>query len=92
MIRKALIALAAVTAAGLALAPAADAKTRINFDVGINLGGGGIYVGPGAGFYDDDFVMVSDEPDCGWEMVRHKKWNASHTRKVVFFTKQYVCG
>ena len=92
MIHNTLIALAAVSAAAIVLAPAANAKTHIKFNVAVNLGGGGIYVGPGAGFYDDDFVMVSDEPDCGWEMVRHKKWNASHTRKVVFFTKQYVCG
>lgn len=92
MIRNTLIALAAVSAAALTFAPAADAKTHINFDVGVNLGGGGIYVGPGVGYYDDDFVMISNEPDCGWELVKHKKWNASHTHKIVFFTKQYVCG
>ena len=90
MIHNTLIALAAVSAAALVLAPAANAKTHIKFNVAVNLGGAGIYVGPG--YYDDAFVMVSDEPDCGWEMVKHKKWNANHTHKVVFFTKQYVCG
>ena len=38
--------------------------------------------GPGAGFYDG----------CGWQLVKHKKWNAGYTRKKVYVTKEYVCG
>lgn len=90
MIRNTLIALAAVSAAGIAMASVAEAKTRVNFDIGINLGAGGIYVGPGPAYYDGGYMAVDDE--CGWHLVRHKTWNASHTKKFVFFTKEYVCG
>ena len=92
MIRNTVIALAAVTALGAAMASAAEAKTHVNLDIALNLGGGGIYIGPGPGpgFYDDGYITVEDE--CSWQLVKHRKWNASRTRKIVFYTKEYVCG
>lgn len=96
MTRKPLIALAALAAAGLAFATAAEAKTKIHFGVGVNLGGP-VYVGGGYGYpyydyYGGDYLVVSEGPDCHWMSIKHKKWNASHTKKIVYFTKEYVCG
>lgn len=88
MIRNALIAFSAAGAMGLALAPAAEAKTKIHLDVGFNIGGPGIYVdGPGHS-YDDDFYYGDD---CHYVKVKHKKWNKAHTKKIVYFTKELVC-
>ena len=92
MIRNTLIATAAISAIAIGLASSAGAKTKVIFDIGLNLGSGGFYAGPGAGFYDDEFLAAGDDDDCGWEKVMHKKWNASHTHKIVFFTKEWVCG
>jgi hypothetical protein len=85
MIRNALIALTAAGAMGLAFAPAAEAKTKINVDLGFHVGGGGIYIG-GPGYYDDGWYG-----DCGFIKVKHKKWNKWHTKKIVWYTKKYVC-
>jgi hypothetical protein len=90
MIRSTLIALAATACLGLAISTVAKAKTNFNIDVGLNVGSGGIYVAPGVGVYDDDVYLVEDE--CGWHSVKHKKWNKFHTKKIVYFTKEWVCG
>ena len=87
MIRNTLIALTAAGAMGLALAPAAEAKTKIHLDVGFNVGGAGIYIG-GPGYYDGGWGY----DDCHYVKVKHKKWNKAHTKKIVYFTKELVCG
>lgn len=89
MIRSTFIALAAVASLGVAMASSAEARTRINLDIGINLGGAGLYLGPRPYYYDPGYYAV--ESDCRWLLLKHRKWNRSHTRKVVFFTKEYVC-
>ena len=92
MFRKALVAFAATSAIALAAAPAAEAKTKVNFDLGINVGGGGVIIDPGFGVYDDDFYVSVDDDFCGWQKVKHKKWNKAHTKKVIYFSKEWVCG
>ena len=85
MIRKALIALTAAGAIGLAFAPAAEAKTKIHVNLGFYGGGGGIYLG-GPGYYYDGW-----DDDCHYIKVKHKKWNKHHTKKIVWFSKKLVC-
>jgi hypothetical protein len=89
MIRNTLFALAAAGAIGVALAPAAQAGPKLNIDLGIGISGGVIHVGS-PGYYDDDYV--DDGEDCEVVTVRHKKWNKTHTKKVVYYTKELVCG
>ena len=87
MIRKSLIALTAAGAVGLAFAPAAEDKQKVHFNVGFDVGGGGIYVGP-PGYYDDDYYFGGD---CQYVKVKHKRWNKAHTKKFVYFTTELVC-
>ena len=85
VIRKSLIALAAAaTFAGFA---ASQAEAKIQVNGYINLGLPGIYVGSGYPVYDD---YSWDEPDCGWQLVKHKKWKNGH--KKIYYTKEWVCG
>ncbi len=77
MIRNAVIALSAAAAMGLALAPAAQAKT--NFDFNITIGSPGYH-----GIYIHDGY-------CHYKKVKHVKWNKWHTKKVVYFTKKLIC-
>lgn len=88
MIRNALIALTAAAAIGVALAPAAQAKTKVNFDVNFAVDGGYIQVGSPA-YYDDGYVVMDD--DCHMVKIKHTKWNKWHTKKVTFYTKEMVC-
>jgi hypothetical protein len=87
MIRSAILGLAATAAFGLALAPAAQAKTNISLDVGLVLGGGGIYVG-GPAYYDDDYGYGGE--DCHYVKVKHKKVKNNGKVKV-WFTSKLVC-
>ncbi|WP_373502610.1 hypothetical protein [Aestuariivirga sp.] len=84
MLRTALIALTAAAAATLALAPAAQAKTNIDFNIGFGVApgfyvGAPVYVG-GYG-YDDD---------CHYVKVKHKKVKANGKVKV-WYSKERVC-
>jgi hypothetical protein len=89
MTRKTLIALAAVAALTVGFGTSAQARTHVNIGFGINLGSHGFLDGDyGHGYYDDDY---GDE-DCGYQMVRKVRWNHSHTRKIVRWTKEWVCG
>ena len=90
MFRNILIALSATATLALAAAPVAEAKTNIDLDFGVVIGGGGVLVAPTAGIYDDDFYV--DDDMCGWQTVKRKKWNKAHTKRVVYFTKEWVCG
>ena len=88
MIRNAFIALAATAALGVALAPAAQAKNSINFDV--NLGFGGGYIGVGSpGYYPvyDDYAGYDD--DCHYVKVKHAK--KKNGKIHVWYTKKLVC-
>lgn len=88
MIRNALIAVTAAAALGVALAPAAQAKSSINIDV--DFGFGGFYDGHrGHHGFNDDYGWYGD--DCHYVKVKHKKWNKSHTKKKIYFTKKLVC-
>lgn len=94
--RKTLIALAAAAALTIGLGASAQAKTNVNIDFGINLGGVGFYDGGyggydsgyGGGYYDD----ADYDEDCGFKMVKHKRWNWNHTHKIVSWSKQWVCN
>ena len=85
MIRNILIALTAAAAMGFALAPAAQAKTNLNLDVGFVIGGGGVYVGEPAEYGDG-----WDDEDCEYVTVKHKKKKANGTVKV-WYSKELVC-
>ena len=85
MIRNTVIALSAIAAMGIALAPAAQAKNNIDINFGFGFGGhghhghhGGIYI-----YGDDDY--------CHYKKFKVVKWNKWHTKKIVFFKKKLVC-
>jgi hypothetical protein len=86
MIRKTLIAAAALALLAGAASSQAEAKVHINGTINIGLPGGfdGYpYYGDGPYFYDED-------PGCGYEWVKHKKWVNGH--KKIWYSKEYVCG
>lgn len=86
MIRSAIIALTAAATAALAMSPAAQAKNNIDFNIGIGVPLGGIYVG-NAGYYDDDYGY--DDEDCHYVKVKHKK--KKNGKIKVWYTKELVC-
>ena len=100
MFRKALISLVATAALGagmVAMASTAEAHRYHHRDhVVIGLGffpffdfGYPDYGYPGYGYryrhYYDDYN------DCGYRRVAIKKWNRSHTHRVVVHRKRWVC-
>jgi hypothetical protein len=91
MIRKLLIASAAVAAIATAASTAANAK--IHFDV--NVGVPGVYVG-GPAYYPPSYPVYDagyydDEEDCGYKIVKKKKWIPYlHAYKIVK-KKVWVC-
>ena len=89
MFRKAIFVLTSAAVLGLGLAPAAEAKTKFNIDFGVTGDAGAIYIGQPV--YDDDGYELADD-DCRYVKVKHKKWNAAHTRKITYYTKELVCG
>lgn len=84
MLRNTIIALSATAALGLALAPAAQAKTNIDFNV--NLGVGGFVGEPGYYPVDDGWY----EEDCQYVKVKHVK--KKNGKVKVWYTKELVCG
>lgn len=89
MIRKTFIALSAAALLGTGLASTASAKTNLNFDINLGLGGG--YVDPYPVYpVADDYY--DDDPGCGWVWVKKKVWNAAHTHKIWIKKKTWVCG
>ena len=89
MIRNAIIALTATAALGVALAPAAQAKTNIDFNV--NLGFDGGYIGVGSpGYYPayDNYVVEDD--GCHYVKVKHKK-KFKNGKVKIWYSKQLVC-
>lgn len=94
MIRNTVIALTAAAALGAALAPAAQAKNNIDFNV--NLGFGGGYIGVGNykhyndyGYYGHGSYAAYDD-DCHYVKVKHKK-KTKHGKVKVWFSKKLVC-
>jgi hypothetical protein len=97
MFHKAFLSLVAAAALGfgmLGMTSAAEAKHKHHHhhnNVTIGLGFpffGGYpaydYGYPGYGFYDEF-------GDCGYQWVRIKKWNRSHTHRVIVHRKRWVC-
>ncbi len=84
MLRNTIIALSATAALGLALAPTAQAKTNIDFNV--NLGVGGFVNEPGYYPVADDW----DDEDCEYVKVKHLK--KKNGKVKVWYTKELVCG
>lgn len=86
MLRKSLIALAALAALG-AGASAANAKTHININFGFGgFGGYGPYDG---GYYDGGYPYPSY--DCGYELKFKKIW-ISPGHAIFVQKKVWVCG
>lgn len=88
MIRNTIIALTAAAALGVALAPAAQAKSSIDFNVNLGLGG---YIGVGSpGYYPvyDDYAGYDDE-ECHYVKVKHAK--KKNGKIHVWYTKKLVC-
>jgi hypothetical protein len=86
MTRKTLIALTTAAVLAIGFSASAKAETNLNIDFGINLGHGYYDSGYGHGYYD-----ASYDEDCGFRMVKHKRWNWNHTRKIVTWSKRWVC-
>ncbi len=90
MTRKTLIALVAAAALTVGFAASAQAKTNVNIDFGINLGGNGYYDN-GYGYGDYGAGYDDDEDSCGWQLVKKIKWNWNHTHKIVKWKKVWTC-
>ena len=107
MFRKALISLVATAALGtgmVAMTSAAEAHHRHHGHVFIGLGffpffGSGYpaydYGYPGFGYpgYGFRHPLYSDGyyNDCGYQWVAVRRWNPSHTHRVVVHRKRWVC-
>lgn len=97
MIRKTLIAVAAVSAIALSLGTTSAKADSI--DIGLGFGPGGITTGSigfhggytgygyGHGYYDD----AAYDDECGYRIIRKKVWNAWHTRKIWVAKKVWTC-
>jgi hypothetical protein len=96
MFRKALISLVAVATIGtgiVSMSSAADAHRR-HHRSHISLGFAPFFAFPGYGYgygypaYYDDYYAYQD---CGYRRVKVKKWNKSHTHRVIVYKKRWVC-
>lgn len=97
MLRKTLIALAATAALGTAMVGTAEAHHHHSgLIIGLGLGGfgygggygGGYYGGGyGDGYYGGDYYGG----DCGWQWIKVKRWNYSHTRFIIRHKKVWSC-
>ncbi len=99
MIRKTLIAAAAVSAIALSLG-ASSAKAD-SIDIGLGFGAGGItsgsfgihsgYGGYGHG-YRHGYYDTGYDDGCDTRLVRRKVWNRWHTRRIWVWKRVEVCG
>ena len=94
MFRKALISLVAVATIGTGIVSTtstADAHRR-HHRSHISLGFAPFFAFPGYGYgypaYYDDYYAYRD---CGYRRVKVKKWNKSHTHRVIAYKKRWVC-
>jgi hypothetical protein len=81
MLRNSLIALSAAAALGVALAPTAEAKTRIGFN---------IHVGAPVGYVAFGTPRYIYAGGCHYVTVKHKKLKANGRLKV-WYSKNLVC-
>jgi hypothetical protein len=84
MIRKTLIAAAAL--AVLAGAASSQAEAKVHVDV--HIGAPGLYIDTGYPVWDADYY--DEDPGCGFQWVKHTKWKNGH--KKIWYSKEYVCG
>jgi hypothetical protein len=99
MFRKAfisLVATAALAAGTVGLTSTADAKKyhrHHRHHSHISLGFTPFFGYPGYGYgygypaYYDDYGYE----DCGYRRIKVKRWNKSHTHRIVVFKKRWVC-
>ena len=96
MFRKALISLVAVATIGtgiVSMTSTADAHRR-HHRSHISLGFAPFFAYPGYGYgygnpaYYDDYYAYQV---CGYRRVKVKKWNNSHTYRVIVYKKRWVC-
>ena len=100
MYRKALISLvatAALAAGTIGMTSAADAKkyhrhhrhhSNLSFGFAPFFAFPGYDYGYGYPAYYDDYYAYED---CGYRRVKVKKWNRSHTHRVIVYKKRWVC-
>ena len=102
-----LIATAALGAGMVAMTSTAEAHHHHHSQITLGFGffpflGGGYpaygYGYPGFGYpgyryplYYDDYNDYDDYGDCGYRRVAVKKWNQSHTHRIVVHRKRWVC-
>jgi hypothetical protein len=102
MFRKAfisLVATAALAVGTISMTSAADAKKYYRHHhrdhSHISIGFMPFFGYPGYGYdygyrypaYYDDYAYE----DCGYQRIKVKRWNKSHTHRIVVFKKQWVC-
>ena len=102
MFRKAFVSLVAAAALGagmIAMTSAAEANHH-HGHVSIGLGffpfiGSGYpaygYGYPAYGFGYPAYGYYDDYEDCGYRRVAIKKWNKSHTHRIIVHRKRWVC-
>ena len=100
MFRKAMISLvatAALAAGTIGMTSAADAKKyhrhhrhQSHFSLGFEPFLAFPAYGYGYGYpaYYGDYYGYQD---CGYRRVKVKKWNKSHTNRIVVFKKRWIC-
>lgn len=97
MFRKAfisLVATAAMAAGTIGLTSAADAKKHHHHHSHFSLGFVPFFAYPGYGYgygypaYYDDYY---DYQDCGYRRIKVKRWNKSHTHRIIVYKKRWVC-
>ena len=91
MIRKTLIALAAIATLATGMAATAEAKTNIDFNIDI---GGGYHGGGhlGGGYYPDyGYGGYYDDEDCFYKIKKVKVWNKWQHKYMWKKKKVLVC-
>ena len=99
MFRKALISLVATAALGaglIATTSTAEAMHRHrhhhnNVTIGLGVPFFGGYPAYGYGYSDYYYDDYNDYSDCRYRRVAIKKWNRSHTHRVIVYRKRLVC-
>jgi len=95
MFRKAFLSLVATAALGtgiMAMTPAAEAHHRHHHNSHITLGFFPFFGYPSYRYRDplffDDYYGYED---CGYQWVPVKRWNKSHTHRIIVHRKRWVC-